>query len=206
MASTRKDVDRIKGPWSPEEDEALQSPSSCTTGGKHNPLGETQQALLNLFIKFKCYEENTSIMTSKNLLIWQEDSIREAAKKLELVKQKRMKRKIKTMSNGDVGALNTWAVAKSWSSCPIAPEPSERKEMWEQKQCSDKREASCIIDLLDNTSVNKMKETQVGYESDDEDVFQAGGAAKGHLMIGRVWKKVGEQELQVIESGVRILV
>jgi ribosomal biogenesis protein LAS1 len=175
-------------------------------------------------------EENTSIMTSKNLLIRQEDSIREAAKKLELVKQKRMKSKIKTMSNGDMGALNTWVVAKSWNSCPIGmlprdvgsygclpvldyddnkqagPEPSERKEMCELKQCSGKREASCITELIDNSSVKKMKETQVGYDSDDEDVFPAGGAAKGRLRIGGVWKQVGEQELHAIESGVRILV
>ncbi|KAK4841859.1 hypothetical protein QYF36_011604 [Acer negundo] len=175
-------------------------------------------------------EENTSIMTSKNLLFRQEDYIREAAKKLELVKQKRMKSKIKTMSNGDVGALNTWVVVKSWNSCPIGmlpcdvgsygclpvldyddnklagPEPSERKEMCELNQCSGKREASCITELLDNSSVKKMKETQVGYKSNDEDVFPAGGAAKGRLRIGGVWKKVGEQELQAIESGVRILV
>ncbi|TXG48309.1 hypothetical protein EZV62_027603 [Acer yangbiense] len=108
-----------------------------------------------------------------------QDSICDAAKKLELVKQKRKKSKIKTMSNGDVGALNTWVVVKSWKSCPIGmlprdvgsygclpvldyddnkqagPEPSERKEMWELKQCSDKREASCIIDLLDNSSVKE---------------------------------------------------
>ncbi|KAK1556858.1 hypothetical protein Q3G72_013515 [Acer saccharum] len=146
-------------------------------------------------------------MTTKNLLIWQEDSICDAAKKLEFVKQKRKKSKIKTMSNADVGALNTWVVVKSWNSCPIGmlprdvgsygclpvldyddnkqagPEPSEWKEMWELKQCSDKREASY-----------------------DEDVFRAGGAAKGRLMIGGFWKKVGEEELQAIESGVRILV
>ncbi|KAK4858278.1 hypothetical protein QYF36_013762 [Acer negundo] len=42
-------------------------------------------------------------------------------------------------------------------------------------------------------AAKKMKEAQVGYELDYEDVFRARGAAKDRLMIGGVWKKVGER-------------
>ncbi|KAL5773555.1 hypothetical protein ACOSQ2_013479 [Xanthoceras sorbifolium] len=197
--------------------------------GNTTLLEKLSKLFSNYLSNLDVFEENTSLITSKNLLIRQEDSIREAAKKLEFVKQKRMKNKIVTMAN-DVGTLDRWVVAKSWNSCPIGmlprdvgssgrlpvldydenkqagPEPSEREDMRELKHRFDKREANCNIKLLDNSIVKKMKVTPVGYESDYEDVFSAGGTAKGHLMIGGVWKKVGEQELQVIKSGVRILI
>ncbi|KAH7511414.1 hypothetical protein JRO89_XSUnG0205000 [Xanthoceras sorbifolium] len=197
--------------------------------GNTTLLEKLSKLFSNYLSNLDVFEENTSLVTSKNLLIRQEDSIREAAKKLEFVKQKRMKNKIVTMAN-DVGTLDRWVVAKSWNSCPIGmlprdvgssgrlpvldydenkqagPEPSEREDMRELKHRFDKREANCNIKLLDNSIVKKMKVTPVGYESDYEDVFSAGGTAKGHLMIGGVWKKVGEQELQVIKSGVRILI
>lgn len=170
-------------------------------------------------------EENSSLSRCENM---QED-IRQAAKKLEFVKCYMMKRKVAMTADGDVENRNRWVLAKSWNSCPIGmlprdlgssgrlpfldcddskqsgPQPVEKNEIMELNQCGGKREASCDIQLLDNSSIKKLKETVEVCQSNTDDVslFED---SKGHLMIGGVWKKVSKQELETIKSGVRILI
>lgn len=171
-------------------------------------------------------EANSSFPRCKNL---QEDSILQAEKKLEFVKQYKMKRKVVMGADNKVGNRNRWVLAKSWNSCPIGmlpsdlgssgrlpildcddgkqsgPQPLEKNEIMELKQYSGKREASCDIQLLDNSSIKKMKETVQAYQSNTDNVSSFEDS-KGHLMIGGVWKKVGEQELETIRSRVRIMI
>lgn len=170
-------------------------------------------------------EENSSLSRCENM---QED-IRQAAKKLEFVKCYMMKRKVAMTADGDVENRNRWVLAKSWNSCPIGmlprdlgssgrlpfldcddskqsgPQPVEKNEIMELNQCGGKREASCDIQLLDNSSIKKLKETVEVCQSNADNVslFED---SKGHLMIGGVWKKVSKQELETIKSGVRILI
>lgn len=170
-------------------------------------------------------EENSSLSRCENM---QED-IRQAAKKLEFVKCYMMKRKVAMTADGDVENRNRWVLAKSWNSCPIGmlprdlgssgrlpfldcddskqsgPQPVEKNGIMELNQYGGKREASCDIQLLDNSSIKKLKETVEVCQSNTDDVslFED---SKGHLMIGGVWKKVSKQELETIKSGVRILI
>lgn len=171
-------------------------------------------------------EENSFLTRCKDL---QEDSILQAAKKLEFVKHYKMKRKVVMAADGDVGNRNRWVLAKSWNSCPIGmlprdlgssgrlpildyddrkqsgPQPVEKNEIMELNQYGGKREASCDSQLLDNSSIKKMKETVEVCELNTDD-FSLVEDSRGHLMIGGVWKKVSEQELETIKSRVRILI
>ncbi|XP_034686664.1 uncharacterized protein LOC117915210 [Vitis riparia] len=178
-------------------------------------------------------EETAPPLSFEKLLVHQEDAIRQAAEKLELVKGHRVKGSIvKTTTNGDDGNHTRWVVAKSWNPCPIGmlpralgssgrlpaldhndnqkmpPESSERREQWELKHCSSKREACFDIEMLDDSSVKKMRETVEdqtieGHDSDDKDVTLCEGV-KGQLLINGVWKKVEREELLAIKSAVRI--
>ncbi|CAB4304001.1 unnamed protein product [Prunus armeniaca] len=80
-----------------------------------------------------------------------------------------------------------------------------RKENWELNQCSGKREASSDLHLLDNQCIKKLRETEDGCVSDSEHVSSIEDVS-GHLMIDRVWKRVGEEELLAIKSALRILI
>ncbi|XP_059652330.1 uncharacterized protein LOC132299615 isoform X2 [Cornus florida] len=82
---------------------------------------------------------------------------------------------------------------------------SEGKRRWELNQCNRKREADCAVELLDYSSLKKMRGTEEGGGLDGEDEISSGGV-KGKLMIGGVWKKIGEEELLAIASAIRILV
>ncbi|KAK9273238.1 hypothetical protein L1049_018045 [Liquidambar formosana] len=174
-------------------------------------------------------EENSPLMNSENLLIQQEDFIRQAAEKLDLVKLRRMKGKIVKTTDGDVGNNKRWVIAKSWNPCPIGMLPrilgssgrlpvlecdddrtkvvesSERKKPFELNRCGGKREASCDTELLDK-SVKRMRETGDGYCASEgkEDMLFEG--VEGRLMIGGFWKKVGEEDLLAIKSAIRIFV
>lgn len=170
-------------------------------------------------------EEEMPSMT--NLLTQQEESISQAAKKLELVKLNRAKNKVVETRSGDVENMNRWVVSRSWNPCPIGmlphtlgssgcppvlehhdvhskvPESSERKGNWDLNRCNSKREASCDIQQIDNSSVKKRKETM---EACASDALPSMEGVKGHLMIGGIWMEVGEDELLAMESDVRILV
>ncbi|XP_075635807.1 uncharacterized protein LOC142607995 isoform X4 [Castanea sativa] len=173
-------------------------------------------------------EEEIPSMT--NLLTQQEQSISQAAKKLELVKLCRMKRKVVEATGGHMGNSKRWVVSRSWNPCPIGmlphtlgtsgllpvlerkddrvkvPEVSEQKEEnWELNRCSGKREASSDIQQIDNSSVKKRREKMDVCESDAVDALPFEGV-KGHLMIGGIWKEIREDELLAIMSDVRILV
>ncbi|KAH0983324.1 hypothetical protein GBA52_010501 [Prunus armeniaca] len=113
--------------------------------------------------------------------------------------------------------VSNWNVASScwvfWlPSCSgfnIVPEKVSqligRKENWELNQCSGKREASSDLHLLDNQCIKKLRETEDGCVSDSEHVSSIEDVS-GHLMIDRVWKRVGEEELLAIKSALRILI
>ncbi|PQQ17505.1 uncharacterized protein Pyn_19203 [Prunus yedoensis var. nudiflora] len=157
-------------------------------------------------------EEYDSLKHSTNVFKNEDESISEAAKKLEMIKQRKMKSKVVKRTDGDARNTKRWVLAKSWNPCPIGmllellekvSQLLGRKENWELNQCSGKREASSDLQLLDNRCVKKLRETEDGCVSDIEPVLSTEDVS-GHLMIGGVWKKVGEEELLAIKSAVRI--
>ncbi|PRQ20040.1 hypothetical protein RchiOBHm_Chr7g0223811 [Rosa chinensis] len=176
-------------------------------------------------------EENTCVASSNSIFVQQEKSISQAAKKLELIKRHQMQREAVTGTrDADVGGSKRWVMAKSWTQCPIGmlpcavgysgclpvldyncasekdPEELGRNEKWEPNSSSGKRQASSDMQLLDNPCVKKMRGTVVDdCVSDKEDVASS-EYVNAHLMIGGVWKRVGEEEILAIKSAVRILV
>ncbi|XP_068308204.1 uncharacterized protein [Pyrus communis] len=172
-------------------------------------------------------EEDTVHINSNNQFKKQEESISQAAEKLELIKRRIVRSKVVKRIDADVGDTNRWVLAKSWNPCPIGmlpravgssgrlpvldvnvlekvPELVGRKEMWELNQCSVKRPSS-EMQLLDNPCVKKMRAAVDGSVSEGEDL-SSWEDVDGHLMIGGVWKKVGEEELLAVKSAVRILI
>ncbi|KAI6669625.1 hypothetical protein NL676_004510 [Syzygium grande] len=155
----------------------------------------------------------------------QEDCLRLAAQKLELVRLSRAKSKALSPTNTDGHNKCRWAVAKSWNPCPIgtlpldfgfsgrlpvldcetdeAPEALDRNSTRELNPCAGKREASCDADSLCDSRNKKMREAVADCESEDA---VASGGVGGCLVMGGVWKKVGLEELEAIKSSIRILV
>lgn len=155
----------------------------------------------------------------------QEDCLRLAAQKLELVRLSRAKSKASSPTSTDGHNKCRWAVAKSWNPCPIgtlpldfgfsgrlpvldcetdeAPEALDRNSTRELNPCAGKREASCDADSLCDSMNKKMREAVADCESEDA---VASGGVGGCLVMGGVWKKVGLEELEAIKSSIRILV
>ena len=172
-------------------------------------------------------EENSSVISSEGILAQQEDSIHQAAKKLVFVKLRRMKSNVSKTTNGDMGNNNRWVVAKSWNSCPIGMLPCDigpsgrlpvldcdvdHQEVLRPLQSTEqmaldegtrKRGPDCDTELLNNSHIKKARESE-GTDAKDDDASTEG--FKGRLMIGGVWKEIGEQELLAIASSVRILI
>ncbi|OIW02806.1 hypothetical protein TanjilG_29582 [Lupinus angustifolius] len=170
-------------------------------------------------------DKASSVLTTKNIFQC-EESIHEAAKKLELVKQQVLKNKAPRAVDCENKKAQTWSLAKSWNPCPIGMLPravgssgclpvldhidnqkqtqvSERKEDWKLIQHGTKRDATEDLQLLDNSTVKKMRDTKESGELNG--LFPTDGV-KGCLMVAGVWKRVGEEELQAIQSSLRILV
>ncbi|OVA18525.1 Las1-like [Macleaya cordata] len=161
----------------------------------------------------------------EKILFEQEHAISQAAEKLEFLKLRRAKGNTinTTATNVNTGEKeSTWKLAEFWNPCPIGMLPrvlgstgvipvldrpikipeieqvSESEERWELNRCSGKRESSCDVEFLENSTVSKKKREMVE-SGETEDL-------KGYLMIGGVWKKVRQEEIHAIESAVRILV
>ncbi|KAG4962033.1 hypothetical protein JHK82_038721 [Glycine max] len=67
-------------------------------------------------------DDESPLLTSKNIFQF-EESMLEAAKKLELVKQQIMKNKKPMAMDCDTEKSQTWTLAKSWNPCPIGMLP-----------------------------------------------------------------------------------
>ncbi|CAL5428169.1 unnamed protein product [Camellia sinensis] len=174
-------------------------------------------------------EENSPATSSESNPARLEDSIHQAAKKLEFVKLRRVKSNVLKTTDGDVGNNNRWVITKSWNSCPIGMlpcdvgssgrlpvldcddddkedlKPLESKEQRALNEGMLKRGRDCDVELFNNLLVKKMRGSEGVCESDGKDDTLSEGV-KGRLMIGGVWKKVEEEELFAIASAVRILV
>ncbi|XP_016510528.1 uncharacterized protein LOC107827832 isoform X1 [Nicotiana tabacum] len=164
-----------------------------------------------------------------------EDSLRQAAQKLELIKCRVVKgNNVKTADAG-----SRWVVAEAWKPCPIGMLPhtfgstgrlpildfvddsaevakSSDNEIPETDKCGCKRDASSAIECLDDhPSIKKMRKTEEpGDSNNDRDSLSDKNGnddmplegSKGHLLIGGVWKKVSTEELQDIARSVKILI
>lgn len=177
-------------------------------------------------------DDQSSLLSSMNVSQF-EESMREAYKKLDFVKQQIMRNKKSSEMNCETEETEVWALAKSWNPCPIGMLPrvvgssgclpildviyneehnqaSERKGNWKLIKHSAKRDAPSDIQLLDNSTVKKMRETEEFDELNDESPMEEDESPteerKEYLMVGGIWKKVTEEELLSVQSSVRILI
>ncbi|PHU18164.1 hypothetical protein BC332_13859 [Capsicum chinense] len=162
-----------------------------------------------------------------------EDSLRQAAQKLELIMHRVVKGN--NMSTTDSGSQ--WVVAKTWKACPIGMLPhafgstgrlpaldivsdsaevakSSDNDIPETNKCGCKREAVAAIECLDDPNMKKMRKTvEPGDKQCTDDMEIENGhndvpleGLKGHLIIDGVWKKVSKDELRDIAAAVKILI
>lgn len=178
-------------------------------------------------------EDGSPFINSKSLLIQQDKSISQAAKKLELIKHLRMKRKVAKTTDNDMGNSRKWVVATSWNPCPVGMLPNsvgssgrlpvldikaDEKQIPETSQVRENLDSNCYSEAvgptptfvatpLDDSGLKKRRLTTEGdfVSNRGEDVSLSEGL-DGQLMIGGVWKKVGEEDILAIKSSVRILV
>ncbi|GAU22138.1 hypothetical protein TSUD_251660 [Trifolium subterraneum] len=186
-------------------------------------------------------DDKNSSLTSMNVYQF-EESLREANKKLELVKQQITRNKQSSEMNCETEETQVWTLAKSWNPCPIGMLPhyvgssgclpvldvidnetvhdvidneehnqvSAGKGNWKLIKHGAKRDALSDIQLLDNSTPKKMRETEELGELNSESPMEEDGLpkeeGKGYLIVGGIWKKVTEEELLAIQSSVRILV
>lgn len=195
----------------------------------NNTLVEKLKKLAALHLSNPHEEETLPIISSGSFLSQQEDSLRQAADKLEVFKLQHMKSIDAKTTGDDTEPKSRWVVAKSWNPCSIGMLPralgssgqlpvldcddyreevlrsSESTELSESNKRDGKIEADCGLENLDNSSFKRMKESEAGLESYDEGEQSLEGV-KGHLMVGGVWKQIREEEMLAIASAIRILV
>ncbi|KAK4369294.1 hypothetical protein RND71_013086 [Anisodus tanguticus] len=160
------------------------------------------------------------------LLSREEDSLRQAAQKLELI----MRRVVKGNNMNTTDTESKWVVAKTWKACPIGMLPhafgstgllpildfvddsaevakSSDNEFLETYKCGCKREAAFAIECLNDPNMKKMRKTQENMEIERDFLSDENAhnnvpleGSKGLLMIDGVWKKVSNEELRVIAA------
>ncbi|XP_045831949.1 pre-rRNA-processing protein las1 [Trifolium pratense] len=186
-------------------------------------------------------DDQNSSLTSTNVSQF-EESLREANKKLELVKQQITRNKQSSEMNCETEETQVWTLAKSWNPCPIGMLPHfigssgclpvldvidnetvldvidneehnqvpASKGNWKLIKHGAKRDAPSDIQLLDNSTAKKMRETEepgeLNSETPTEEDELPTEEGKGYLIVGGIWKKVTEEELLAIQSSVRILI
>ncbi|CAJ2634291.1 unnamed protein product [Trifolium pratense] len=186
-------------------------------------------------------DNQNSSLTSTNVSQF-EESLREANKKLELVKQQITRNKQSSEMNCETEETQVWTLAKSWNPCPIGMLPHfigssgclpvldvidnetvldvidneehnqvpASKGNWKLIKHGAKRDAPSDIQLLDNSTAKKMRETEepgeLNSETPTEEDELPTEEGKGYLIVGGIWKKVTEEELLAIQSSVRILI
>ncbi|KAK1281409.1 hypothetical protein QJS04_geneDACA015022 [Acorus gramineus] len=117
-----------------------------------------------------------------------------------------------------------WSVVKSWSPCPIGmlPCPFSSAPILPVLDSIDggckiqeamkggsngKRGAEWEDEVMENVSaMKKMKGMVLECDGSDGEVSVCASSREGCLLIGGVWRKVGEEELHDIESGIKVLV
>ncbi|PIA53809.1 hypothetical protein AQUCO_00900413v1 [Aquilegia coerulea] len=166
---------------------------------------------------------------NRHIIIQQESSITRAREMLDFLKRRRSKDEgapIVESSSKERMKQDRWTVAKSWNPCSIGMLPCslgskgvlpvldraidvpefqsapQRKEIWKLNRCVG--HGGDNAEFLEET--NAIKEGMVVEDGQANNQDSLLDPFKGRLMIDGVYKKVGAEELLVIESSVRILV
>ncbi|XP_070009276.1 uncharacterized protein LOC107760939 isoform X4 [Nicotiana tabacum] len=190
---------------------------------------------LSVFDSEIIHSDPSTSSSESFLLSKGEDSLRQAAQKLELIKHQVVKgNNVKTADAG-----SRWVVAEAWKPCPTGMLPhtfgstgrlpildfvddsaevakSSDNDIPETDKCGCKRDASSAIECLDDhPNMKKMRKTEEPGDSNNDRDFLSDKndnddmpleGSKGHLLIGGVWRKVSKEELHDIARAVKILI
>lgn len=191
------------------------------TAGNHT-LVQKLNRLASLHTSITNPQDEITSPDSESFFNQQEISINQASNNLEVLKQKLSQRaNLKTVGESKNKINKRWSVAKSWKPCPIGMLPSDigssglvpvldYQELKNIQECNEKlevnkscgkREPDFPLGVLDDSDVKKHKKNE---HIDEKESFLEG--VNNQLMIGGVWKRVTDDELVSIASGVRILV
>lgn len=196
----------------------------------NNPLKQKLKKLPLLGSKIWDSMEGPILASTEAMLSQEEDSVKQAAAQLELIKLRFQKRGSRGTGqvDGNTDTTNMWTVAKSWIPCPIGMLPCSfsstavlpildkvddelgrnKVEMNNDKVANDEaanKSDSCshTEPLESGSATKKLKPTLKEQELDFPEIKFP---MEGRLLIDGVWKKVSEQELLAIESNIRIFV
>ncbi|XP_010922079.3 uncharacterized protein [Elaeis guineensis] len=194
----------------------------------NNSLKERLKKLPLLGLKDRDSMEDPIHSSTETMLSQEEDSLKIAAAKLELIKLQFQNHSNRTTGpvDGNTDTANMWTVAKSWISCPIGMLPcsfsstavlpvldkvddgleSLKVERNNDKavndQATDKSDLDSHTEPWENGSaIKKLKPT---LKEHDLDFPEIKFPMEGRLLIDGIWKKVSEQELLAIGSNIRI--
>ncbi|XP_068637563.1 uncharacterized protein [Aristolochia californica] len=170
--------------------------------------------------------EESTASDFESVLRQHEDFLSQAEKKLQDLKHRQTKGK-STCSDSQ---QRKWTVAKSWSSSPIgmmpyspgsfsilprhnkvnaqlsSQESSKNKDYLNMDQSLDKRKVSHEGEFVEKASNEMVKEVvDDGMLLEERDCSPL-SPIKDRLLIGGVLRRIGKEELLVIESGVRVFV
>ncbi|KAL2936378.1 Protein LAS1 [Bienertia sinuspersici] len=225
----------------PENGELLDSATVLSETIRDDNLRSKLLKLSSLTKLYPSLAEDTVSSLNTNDLNHQEEYLRQAAEKLELVQCRKISSaSIPSTQDDIIEDTNIWTVAKSWNPCPIGMLPravgssgclpvldhginsqtsnamdteehlepaSMDTERPHELRHSNKREASFDIETISNLGTKRMKNLQDSEfsEPDTSNSIASPDQIKGSLLIGGVWQKVGNHELQDITSRVGIL-
>ncbi|XP_051137299.1 uncharacterized protein LOC127255678 [Andrographis paniculata] len=174
-------------------------------------------------------DEGSSVVSCDDALLLQnEDSLRDAEEKLQILKKLRSQQKNEDkLKQSEPGRKCRWPVAKQWNPCPIGMLPdtigfsgrlpgldcidqcseSATVLFYEDNARCCKREAEIGTEEMDTSPVKKIKtiETDSSTQPNRNDNADA-DAINGRMMIDGVWRNVGEDELLALTSAVRLLI
>ncbi|XP_008788499.1 uncharacterized protein LOC103706229 [Phoenix dactylifera] len=174
--------------------------------------------------------EDPVLASTETMCSQEEDSLKIAAAKLELLKLQFQNHSNRSTGpvDGNTDTSNMWTLAKSWIPCPIGMLPcsfsstavlpvldkvdegleSMKIEINNDKAVSDQATNKSDLDSHtepweNGSAIKKLKPTLKEQELDFPEIKFP---MEGRLLIDGIWKKVSEQELLAIESNIRIFV
>ncbi|WOL10935.1 hypothetical protein Cni_G19695 [Canna indica] len=189
------------------------------------PLKERLKKLPLLSLKDLDHLEGSTYLDTESMLLQEENIIRHEEEKLVAMKLK-LKSHNKSMvgaEGGDSDKVGTWTVAKSWIACPIGMLPCSFSStpvlpvldklnnalksdagLDKEKHLNCLGTNDCQTELLEHG--NPIKKLKTPSQVKCIYLPQETCPLEGRLFINGTWTKVSEEELQIVQSDIRILV
>ncbi|CAA6654447.1 unnamed protein product [Spirodela intermedia] len=169
--------------------------------------------------KFKARPDNCSSSSPDTEIFFEEESIRQASAKIDLLKSKR-----KTGGDGPAKAdaetkkRRSWAVAERWTPCPIGTLPCPLSSTYSVPVLDGPAvgppatvAAAATVGDREAVGLPHCPPSAEKLEAKENGAMEgvrerATSPTEGLLLIDGVWRAVGKEELLAVQSAVRIMV